>query len=242
MAEALATIMNTSIVSRETVRIALMISAHNDLDVKSGDILNGYVQAPVTEKVWAILGPELSKDARKIAVIVRALYGLKLAGAAFQSHLARCMESLGYQSCKVDPDVWLQPEIRPEDGVKYYSYLLCHVDDILCIDHNADSVLEQLHKSFPFKPGFSNPDIYLGAKLCKTKLHNRVWAWEMSPAKYVKEAVRNCTVHLLSNYEGKYRNPFKMGNDPELDASPVLDPDAASYYLTIICILRWIIE
>ena len=50
-----------------------------------------------------------------------------------------------------------------------------------------------------------------------------MWAWAMSPAKYVHEAVRNCTVHLSTNYGGKYRmpkkvqNPFKMGYDPELD-------------------------
>ena len=59
-----------------------MMAALNDLEVKSGDILNAYVQAPVTEKVWTTLGPEFSKDAGKTAVIVRALYGLKSAGAA----------------------------------------------------------------------------------------------------------------------------------------------------------------
>ena len=93
-----------SVVSRETVRMALMIAALNDLEVKSGNVLNAYVQAPVTEKMWTTLGPEFSKDARKTAVIGRALYGLKSAGATFRSHHAKCMESLGYQSCKADPD------------------------------------------------------------------------------------------------------------------------------------------
>ena len=108
-------------------------------------------------------------------------------------------------------------------------------------------MLRRLHKSFPLKLGFVNPDIYLGAKLCKTRLHNRVWAWAMSPTKYIREEVRNCTVHLSSNYGGKYRlpkkaeNPFKMGYNPALDTIPELDPDAASYYLTIIAILRWMI-
>ena len=40
----------------------------------------------------------------------------------------------------------------------------------------------------------------------------------------------------------KAENPFKISYDPELDISPELDPDAASYYLTIIGILRWMIE
>ena len=33
-----------------------------------------------------------------------------------------------------------------------------------------------------------------------------------------------------------------MDYDPELDTSPELDPDAVSYYLTIIGILRWMIK
>ena len=101
MTKALATIMDVSVVSRETVKIASMIATFNDLEVK----LNVYVQAPITEKVWTTFGPEFDKNARKTAVIVRALYGLKSAGAAFRSYLARCMEFLGYESCKADPDL-----------------------------------------------------------------------------------------------------------------------------------------
>ena len=127
-----ATITYARVVSRETVRIVLMITTLNDLEVKSGNILNAYVQAPITEKVWTTLGSEFGKAARKTAVIVRALYDLKSAKAAFKSHLAS-MEFLGYQSCKADPDLWLKPEIRPEDGVQYYSYQLCYVGDILTI-------------------------------------------------------------------------------------------------------------
>ena len=126
--------------------------------------MNDYVQAPVTEEVWTTLGPELSNDTRKTAVIVRALYGLKSEGA-FRNHLAKCMESMGYESSKADPDLWLKPEIRPEDGKLYYSYLLCYVDDISYIHHNVDAMLDWLHKFFTLKPGFGNLDIYLGAKL-----------------------------------------------------------------------------
>ena len=76
MIMALATNMYASIVSRETVRIALMIAALNDHEVKLGDILHANVQVLVIEKVWTTLGPEFGKDNRKTAVIVRALYGL----------------------------------------------------------------------------------------------------------------------------------------------------------------------
>ena len=40
----------------------------------------------------------------------------------------------------------------------------------------------------------------------------------------------------------KAENPFKISYDPELDTSSQLDPDAASYDLAVIGILRWMIE
>ena len=51
MTKAPATITYASVVSRETVRIALMIATLNDHEIKSGNILNAYVQAPVSEEV-----------------------------------------------------------------------------------------------------------------------------------------------------------------------------------------------
>ena len=71
-----------------------MTVAINDLEVKSVEILSVYLQVSVTENVWTILGPDFIEDAKKIAVIVRALYSLKLADAAFRSYLASCIKSL----------------------------------------------------------------------------------------------------------------------------------------------------
>ena len=39
--------------------MVLMIAALNDLEVKLGDIMNAYAQAPVREKVRNALGPEV---------------------------------------------------------------------------------------------------------------------------------------------------------------------------------------
>jgi hypothetical protein len=77
-----------SIVSRESVRIALTLNALNDLDVKMADIENAYLKAPINEKVWTVLGPEFGDDAGKRALVVRALYDLNSPGTAFRNHLA----------------------------------------------------------------------------------------------------------------------------------------------------------
>ena len=42
----------SSVVSREMVRIALLLAALNDLDVCAADICNAYLNAPWREKVW----------------------------------------------------------------------------------------------------------------------------------------------------------------------------------------------
>eukprot|EP00804_Cyclotella_cryptica_P014742 CCRYP_021053-RA/>CCRYP_021053-RA protein AED:0.33 eAED:0.33 QI:0/0/0/1/0.33/0.25/4/0/339 len=114
------------------------------------------------KKIWTILGPEFGDDQGKKAVIVRALYGLKSAGASFRHHLADCMKHLGYHALLI-------LIFHPDDGVAYYAYIPSYVDDILSIAHNADGVLRPLDK-YMLKPGsLGDPDIYFGAKLKKMK-------------------------------------------------------------------------
>ena len=50
------TIMYESVVSRETVRVELTIEALNCLQVRMTDIQNAYIQAPVDENIWMVLG------------------------------------------------------------------------------------------------------------------------------------------------------------------------------------------
>ena len=47
-----------------------MIATLNDLEVEMGDILNAYIQTPVTEQEWITLGLEFGKYAVKTEVIV----------------------------------------------------------------------------------------------------------------------------------------------------------------------------
>jgi hypothetical protein len=44
-------------------------------------IKNAYLTAPVTEKIWCVLGPKIGDNAGKRAIIVHSLYGLKSTGA-----------------------------------------------------------------------------------------------------------------------------------------------------------------
>ena len=74
----------SSVASRETVRLAFLLAAMNKLKILAADIGNAYLNAPCKEKVHVTVGPELfaEEHAGKIAVIVRALYGLRSVGAS----------------------------------------------------------------------------------------------------------------------------------------------------------------
>ena len=115
--------------SRDSVRICLLLAALNDLNVLSGDIENAYLTAPCRENFWTIAGPEFGSDQGKPFIIKKALYGLKSSGAAFRAFLAETLDEMGFRSSYIDPDVWLRPAVKP-DGEKYYEYILCHVGDI----------------------------------------------------------------------------------------------------------------
>jgi hypothetical protein len=247
MTKAPMTITYASIVSCETVCIALLMAALNDLNIEVGDFLNAYITAPITEKVWTVLIPEFGINAGKSAIIVRALYGLKSTGAAFCAHLASFMHQMGYTSCKADPDLylWHKAATRPADNFRYYANILCYVDNILCIHHNPMSVLNLINGHMLLKPSLvSDPDIYLGAKLKTTQLDNGIWAWGLSPSKYVSQAVKSCAKHLTDKLINCFRspqqadNPFPYDYCPELDLSEPLDPECSSFYQHLIGVMK----
>ena len=235
-----------SVVSRQSVCIALTIAALNDLQMKVGDIQNAYLTAPCAEKIWKICRPEFEVNQDRKAIIVKALYGLTSAGASFRKHLADCMEHVGYMSCKANPDVWIKSETEPSTGFQYYSYVLIYVNDILAIHHDAMWCLNAIDKYFTIKPeSMGDPDLYLGAKLRKVWMNNGVDAWAMSPAKYVKEAVnviKQCLESKGDKLLKKVASPFPTGYWPERDNSEMLDAEDTTYFQSQIGILRWMVE
>ena len=65
-------------------------------------------------------------------LVKMALYGLKLSGTAFQSHLAEVLRDIGYLSIKGDPEVWIRQAVKP-DVTEYHKMVLCYVDNVLAI-------------------------------------------------------------------------------------------------------------
>ena len=96
----------SSVVSRDSVRLAFLIVGLNNLDVLAGDVTNTYLNALCCEKIWFEGGVETGKDRGKVLIVTRgALYGLKSSGAAWRADLAATLCDMKLTSSQADPDV-----------------------------------------------------------------------------------------------------------------------------------------
>ena len=67
----------SSVVSRDSVRIILLVAALNGLNIMACGIQNAYLTAGCREKIWTIAGPEFGLEKGMPMIIRKALYGLK---------------------------------------------------------------------------------------------------------------------------------------------------------------------
>jgi hypothetical protein len=244
----------SSVASRDSVRIMFLVAALNNLDILSTDIENAYLNASCREKVHVKVGPELfgQEHAGKYAVIFRALYGLKSAGASWRSHLAEEIRLMGFKTTIADNDVYRKQQVNNE-GKRYYEYIIVYVDDIICISHNPSIYVDHMKDLYRLR-GVGIPDKFLGSDINPWSYqdddeYNRK-CWALGSKTYVQEAVR-VVERLMNKHDLKYPSTRSHGNNspfstasyrPELDDNSMSDEELHTDYQNIIGILSWIVE
>ena len=240
--------------SRESIRIAFLIAALNDMEIFTADIGNAYLNAPCRERVHVTVGPELFGEAHagKTAVILRALYGLKSAGASWRDHLSSVIQQqLKFKPSKADNDVYLK-EKTDKNGKKYYAYHVVYVDDLLSIDINPRESIDMIGSHFDIKKGSVGfPTNYLGSTIRQWKAisldGSEFNTFAMGSVSYVKETVRICKTRV-KEFNLKFptispRTPYTSTKyRPELDTTPECDPAKITLYQNLIGICRWMCE
>ncbi|KAL3786440.1 hypothetical protein HJC23_011021 [Cyclotella cryptica] len=209
-----ATLTYASIVSRETVQIALLVAVLNDVDVWAADVLNAYITVPCREKIWTTLGKEFGDDCGKKAIVVWALYGLKLSGAAlegtWQDACTRRVTSRAPQTLTCGSRNRQTERDTPDSVGPPEMYL-------------GAKLRKRTFKDGTTAWGLS-PAKYV-----------------QQAARNVKTYLKS---NLEGRYSLPKRgeNPFPADYAPEEDVTPLVEPEVATYYMQLIGILRWMCE
>ncbi len=99
--------MQATVVKGISIFLLDFIACAQDLDVVCGDIGNAFIQDQTQEKIFAYSGPEFGEHVGKIAVIVRARYGLITSAECFHKLFAAFLCSVGFTLTYIDCDVWI---------------------------------------------------------------------------------------------------------------------------------------
>jgi Reverse transcriptase (RNA-dependent DNA polymerase) len=135
----------------------------------------------------------LEKKSGRVAVIVRALYGLKSSGAAWHTFFAQSLTDLGFVPCKeADPDVWRRVSRRKqEDNSQYYEYILVYVDDCLIVSEEPKVILSRLEDDYKYRlKDVGPPTRFLGAIIGRTTLEDGFETWYISAESYLEKAIK----------------------------------------------------
>ena len=125
---------------------------------------------------------------------MRSLYGLCSARNAWREHLANTIrQELGYVSCQADPDIHMNIKRKPS-GERYWSYIVCYADDILCIDHDPIVSMNHLGTIYRMKEdSIGSPSMYLGANIKEWAVQDEfgkcTTCYAMGSSSYVKESI-----------------------------------------------------
>ena len=122
----------SSVVYSDSVRIAFLAVALNDLDILEFEISNPYMNAPCRERIQFVAGMECGKILEgKVMKLVRAFYGLKISGAGWRNiSKDHIVIVLGFTPSTIDLYMYYQRNTR-QDGNAYYDILLVYVDNLL---------------------------------------------------------------------------------------------------------------
>ena len=227
----------SGVVGLDTVRLAFQIAQMRGLQVCAADVGTAFLYGKTKEKVYIRAGKEFGANAGKILIISKGLYGLRSSAARFHEHLANEVRKLGFRPSKMDPDLY----IREVKG-SHYEMIAIYVDDLLVFSKNSMAIIEELQKVYTLK-GVGEPVYYLGGNV--EKPINDHWermgiTTALSASTYIKNSIER--FEKLFDQQFPTRTlPMQEKDHPELDDSPICNPDMASKYRSLLGSANWII-
>ena len=230
----------SGVVSHRSLRIIILAAELNGLELLGADITQAYLEALTKEKIYFLAGREFRSFGLEghTLVLVKALYGLKSSGLAWNQHFAVTLRAEGFVPSFADPEVWM----RKHEKMQIWEYVCVYVDDLAIAMVDGKDFLDKLKKDpkdgghgYHLK-GDGPLSYHLGSDYTRDKDNTLV----IQPKKYIAK--------MLESYETIYGEkpkqvscPLEKGDHPELDTSELLGQKDVTTYMSLIGQLQWLI-
>jgi hypothetical protein len=183
----------SSVVSHESVRIAMLVAGLNDLDIQMADIGKAYLNAPTTKKCYVIAGDELGPELKgQTLKIVRACMALSLPEPPFEptSPLSFvCSYNFGpvkpiLMSGCVELRKPMEPLIMNISSSMSTTWMFISGDPHVVIQLLKEHFLHNI-----VSDPAATPKRYLGAMIGRYQFADGSQAWYMSADYYLSKAI-----------------------------------------------------
>jgi hypothetical protein len=170
----------SGVVSLRGLRMLIFLAELNGLETWATDIGNAYLEAKTSELVFIVAGPEFGERQGHVLVIHKALYGLRSSGLRWHEKFSAVMRAIGFQPCKMEPDIWLR-----RNGNKY-EYVAVYVDDLAFAMEDPNELVKLLVGKHKFKlKGTGSITFHLGCDFFRDE--SKVLC--MAPRKYIEKVI-----------------------------------------------------
>lgn len=227
---------NATTVDPLSVRLLHVIAHRFGHKIVCGDIGQAFIQALTSEKIYCRCGPEFGKYAGLLAIVHRALYGLKGSANAFRAHLADVLRNhpeLGFTQTFCDRDVWLK--LRADGSG--YDYICTHVDDFKIVAMDPTPYMTALESVYTIT-GDGAPSYYLGMDFERSPDHGD--AWTQGSHTYLNESL--IKIEKQFGTLKLERSPLPTDDHPEDDQSAPLNLQGIRQYQMLTGILQWLVQ
>ena len=224
----------SGVVSLRSLRMVVILSQLNDLEIQGADVGNAYLEAYTDEKLCIIAGPECKELQGHLLIMVKALYGTCSGGARWHDRLFDILQELNFKPSKADPDVWM----RPEPGGTCYEYIAVYVDDLAIAAKDPQAFCHELKKRYnPKLKGVGPLEYHLGCTYKKDPDGTPT----ADPRRYVNKILESYEM-MFKEKPRKSRPPLEGGDHRELGTSERCDEHQTKQFQTLIGQLQWLIS
>lgn len=209
-----------------SVNLLFLIAQANKFDILIGDIETAYILADTNEKLYTVLGKEFGDMAGKIAIVTKALYGLRTSGLMWHKKFAKTLKQLGWVPTPFDDDVYM----RTYKGI--YSFIAVHVDDFSVFSRHARELYNEIALIYKCKGG-NEPTYYLGNDFRR----DQDGRWIKSARSFTNNAIAK--VERIVGTLLKKKTPLSANDHPETDKTDKLPPTGRQVYQSLIGLAGW---